>query len=113
MDFNNDIINSREGLKRPNTKGLISRRYRQSVVDVRIINAKTDELRTKRVELIDKGDPIKASREMVRLQPGEMILRTTIAADRFVIVTMTPEEFLFHGRILEYTPITNRKDTEQ
>ena len=101
--------------QRPNTKGLISRRFRQSTVEIRIINAKTDELRTKTIELIDKSDPVKAARMKVRLSPGEMILRTTVTADRYIIVTQTPEEFLFHGRILEYKPIsfTDRKDKEQ
>ena len=100
--------------KRPNTKGLVSRRFRQSCVEIKIINANTDEVRTKKVDLIDKGDPIKAAREKISLQPGEMIYKATIIKDRHVIVTMTPEEFLFRGRILEYTPSsTQRKDAEQ
>lgn len=99
--------------KRPNTKGLVSRRFRQSVVELRIINANNDEVRIKTVELIDKGDPVKAAREKTSLQPGEMIYKATIIKDRHVIVTMTPEEFLFRGRILEYTPSsTQRKDSE-
>lgn len=100
--------------KRPNTKGLVSRRFRQSVVELRIINANNDEVRIKTVELIDKGDPVKAAREKTSLQPGEMIYKATIIMDRYVIVTMTPEEFLFRGRILEYTPSsTQRKDAEK
>ena len=100
--------------KRPNTKGLVSRRFRQSVVELRIINANNDEVRIKTVELIDKGDPVKAAREKTSLQPGEMIYKATIIKDRHVIVTMTPEEFLFRGRILEYTPSSSqRKDSEQ
>ena len=99
--------------KRPNTKGLVSRRFRQSKVELRIINANNDEVRVKTVELIDKGDPVKAAREKTSLQPGEMIYKATIIKDRHVIVTMTPEEFLFRGRILEYTPSsTQRKDSE-
>ena len=99
--------------KRPNTKGLVSRRFRQSKVELRIINANNDEVRVKTVELIDKGDPVKAAREKTSLRPGEMIYKTTILSDRHVIVTMTPEEFLFRGRILEYTPSsTQRKDAE-
>ncbi len=99
--------------KRPNTKGLVSRRFRQSVVELRIINANNDEVRIKTVELIDKGDPVKAAREKTSLQPGEMIYKAAIIKDRHVIVTMTPEEFLFRGRILEYTPSsTQRKDSE-
>ena len=86
--------------KRPNTKGLVSRRFRQSVVELRIINANNDEVRIKTVELIDKGDPVKAAREKTSLQPGEMIYKATIIKDRHIIVTMTPEEFLFRGRIL-------------
>lgn len=97
--------------KRPNTKGLVSRRFRQSKVELRIINANNDEVRVKTVELIDKGDPVKAAREKTSLRPGEMIYKATILSDRHVIVTMTPEEFLFRGRILEYTPSsTQRKD---
>lgn len=101
--------------KRPNTKGLVSRRFRQSCVEIKIINANTDEVRTKKVDLIDKGDPIKTAREKISLQPGEMIYRATILTDRYVIVTMTPEEFLFRGRILEYIPLssTQRKEQEQ
>ena len=100
--------------KRPNTKGLVSRRFRQSVVELRIINANNDEVRIKTVELIDKGDPVKAAREKTSLQPGEMIYKATIIKDRHIIVTMTPEEFLFRGRILEYTPSSSqRKDSEQ
>lgn len=100
--------------KRPNTKGLVSRRFRQSKVELRIINANNDEVRVKTVELIDKGDPIKAAREKTSLRPGEMIYKATILSDRHVIVTMTPEEFLFRGRILEYTPSsTQRKEQEQ
>ena len=100
--------------KRPNTKGLVSRRFRQSCVEIKIINANTDEVRTKKVDLIDKGDPIKAAREKISLQPGEMIYRATLLTDRYVIVTMTPEEFLFRGRILEYTlSSTQRKEQEQ
>lgn len=99
--------------KRPNTKGLVSRRFRQSVVELRIINANNDEVRIKTVELIDKGDPVKAAREKTSLRSGEMIYKATILSDRHVIVTMTPEEFLFRGRILEYTPSsTQRKDAE-
>lgn len=102
-------------LKRPNTKGLISRRFRQSVVELKIINTNSDEQRTKRVELVDKGDPVRAACEKARLQPGEMIYRKTIIADRYVIVVMTPEEFLYRGRILEFIPYTStqRKDSEQ
>ena len=97
--------------KRPNTKGLISRRFRKTTVMLRIIDVNTEQLRTKEHELIDKGDPVKIARENTRLQPGEMILRATITEDKYVLVVMTPEEFLFRGKILEYTPITE-KETE-
>ena len=98
--------------KRPNTKGLISRRFRQSQVELKILNTNSDEVRTKKIDLIDKGDPIKAAREKANLQPGEMIYRSTLLADRYVIAVMTPEEFLFRSRILEYIPLssTQRKD---
>lgn len=101
--------------KRPNTKGLISRRFRQSQVELKILNTNSDEVRTKKIDLIDKGDPIKSAREKTNLQPGEMIYRSTLLADRYVIAVMTPEEFLYRGRILEYTPYTStqRKDSEQ
>ena len=73
--------------------------------------AKNLEFDQKTLELIDKGDPVKAAREKTSLRPGEMIYKATILSDRHVIVTMTPEEFLFRGRILEYTPSsTQRKD---
>lgn len=97
--------------KRPNTKGLISRRFRRSQVEIKIIDANSDEIRTRQIELINKGDPVKAARERVRLAPGEMIYRTTVLSDQYILVVMTPEEFLFRGRILEYTPSsTQRKD---
>lgn len=98
--------------KRPNTKGLVSRRFRQSTVELKIINANSDEVRTKKIDLVDKGDPIKAAREKASLQPGEMIYKASLLADRYVIAVMTPEEFLFRSRILEYIPITSsqRKD---
>lgn len=98
--------------KRPNTKGLVSRRFRQSTVELKIINTNSDEVRTKKIDLIDKGDPIKAAREKANLQPGEMIYRSTLLADRYVIAVMSPEEFLYRSRILEYTPVssTQRKD---
>jgi len=99
-------------LKRPNTKGLISRRFRQCTVDLRIINVNTEELRTRSVELIDKKDPIKAAREQTRLEAGEMILKTTLTSDRYIVVTQTPDEFLYNGRILEYIPILH-KETDQ
>lgn len=100
--------------KRPNTKGLISRHFRRSQVEIKIIDANSDEIRTRQIEIIDKGDPIKAARERVRLAPGEMIYRTTMLTDKYILVVMTPEEFLFRGRILEYTPSqTQRKDKEQ
>lgn len=91
--------------KRPNTKGLVSRRFRQCTVELRIINVKTEELRTRSVELFDKKDPIKAAREQTRLEAGEMILRAAITSDRYIVVTQTPDEFLYNGRILEYIPI--------
>lgn len=101
--------------KRPNTKGLVSRRFRLSQVEIKIINANTDETRTRIVELIDKSDPIKAAREKTRLAPGEMIYRTAVISDRPVLGVMTPEEFLFRCRILEYNTQTSnqRKDEEQ
>ena len=97
--------------KRPNTKGMISRRFRKTTVSVRIIDVNTEQLQTKEHDLIDKGDPVKIARENTRLQPGEMILRATVTEDKYVLVVMTPEEFLFRGKILEYTPITE-KETE-
>lgn len=101
-----------DNCKRPNTKGLISRRFRQCTVELRIINVNTEELRTRSVELIDKKDPIKAAREQTRLEAGEMILKAAITSDRYIVVTQTPDEFLFNGRILEYIPILH-KETEQ
>lgn len=98
--------------KRPNTKGLISRRFKQCTVELRIINVNTEKLRTRSVELIDKKDPIKAAREQTRLEAGEMILRAAITSDQYIVVTQSPEEFLFHGRILEYIPILH-KEKEQ
>lgn len=99
--------------KRPNTKGLISRRFRKTTVMVRIIDVNTEQLRSKEYELIDKGDAVKIARERTRLQPGEMILRATITEDKYVLVVMTPEEFLFRGRVLEYTPYTNQEKETQ
>lgn len=97
--------------KRPNTKGLISRRFRRSQVEIKIIDANSDKILTRLIELINKGDPVKAARERVRLAPGEMIYRTTVLSDQYILVVMSPEEFLFRGRILEYTPSsTQRKD---
>lgn len=98
--------------KRPNTKGLISRRFRQCTVELRIININTEELRTRSVELIDKKDPIKAAREQTQLEAGEMILKAAITSDRYIVVTQTPDEFLYNGRILEYIPILH-KEAEQ
>lgn len=105
------MINDQDQFKRPNTKNMVSRRFRCSRVSVRIINAQTDQLRTADLSLIDKADPVKAARERVRLQPGEMILRVTVIEDRYVIVTQSPEEFIHYGRVLEYIPI-QRKDQE-
>ena len=98
---------------RPNTKGMVSRRFRQSLVEVRIINANTEETRTKTYEFTDKADPVKLARDRTRLAPGEMILRITLKADRYVLGVMSPEEYLLHCRILEYKPISNQgKDTQ-
>ena len=99
--------------KRPNTKGLISRRFRHSQVELKILNTNCDELRTKIIDLIDKGDPIKSAREKANLQPGEMIYRSTLLTDRYVIAVMTPEEFLHRSRILEYIPLSSTQRKEE
>lgn len=99
--------------KRPNTKGLVSRRYRQTRIAVRVINSQTDQFRTVDLEIIDKKDPVRAAREKVKLEPYEMILRASVISDRYVIVTQTPEEFLFYGKVKEYIPITkNERNAE-
>lgn len=107
-----------EDLKRPNTKGMISRRYRMSTVRLAILNTKSDVIRYEIVEdLVDKVDPIRAAVDKIRpkLAESELIYRKDLISDRKVIVVMSPEEFLFSGRILEYIPNTSneRKDEEQ
>ena len=91
--------------KRPNTKGMVSRRFRCTKVAVRIINAKSEEARTVELSFVDKADPIQLARGKIRLAAGEMILRTEITEDKYVIAVQSPEEFLFNSRILEYIPI--------
>lgn len=98
--------------KRPNTKGMVSRRFRLSQVELKIINCRTDEVRTTTIDLIDNKDPFMSARKKTPLQPGEMIYRYNLVSDRYVIAVMTPEEFLFRSRILDYIPSssTQRKD---
>lgn len=99
--------------KRPDTKGMVSRSFRETCIALRIISAESEEIRTAEVTIIDtKGDPVKAGRSRVRLQPGEMILRAEIKTDRRIVGVMSPEEFLHYCRILEYKPIT-KGETEK
>lgn len=93
--------------KRPDTKGMVSRSFRETRIALRIISAESEEIRTAEVTIIDtKGDPVKEARSRVRLKPGEMILRAEIKTDRRIVGVMSPEEFLHYCRILEYKHIT-------
>lgn len=99
-------------MKRPNTKGMVSRTFRITRLSVRIISALTEELKTKEIEIIDtKGDPLKAARSRIVLNEGEMILRIEIISDELAVYEQSPEEFIFYGRKVEYKPNTG-KDTE-
>ena len=92
--------------KRPNTKGLVSRTFRITVVSVRIISARTESMRTAEITVIDThGDPIKQARSTVRLNAGEMILRAEVKSDRKAVITQSPEEFIHYGREVEYINI--------
>ena len=109
-----------EDLKRPNTKGMISRCYRMSTVRLAILNTKSDVIRYELVEdLVDKVDPVRAAVDRIRpkLAESELIYRKDLISDRKVIVAMSPEEFLFAGRILEYIPNSStsndRKDEDK
>lgn len=99
---------------RPNTKGLISRTFRRSVISLRIININTEKLRSETVTCIDKHDPMTWAVEITskKLAAGEMILRKEIVLDEKILVTMTPEEFVFRGTIIPYTSSTSKTEAE-
>ena len=97
---------------RPNTKGLISRTFRRSIITFRIIDIDTEKLRSETITILDKHDPIKSAEELVtrHMATKEMILRKEVVSDERIIVTMTPEEFVFRGTIIPYT--TSSTQTE-
>lgn len=99
--------------KRPNTKGLVSRSFRRSTVSIRILNVDQEDFRTLVLEdIMDEPDPIKTAREMAskRMSDREMIVRADMIKDGMVVYVMTPEEFRFRGRVLEYIPIKEAAD---
>ena len=99
---------------RPNTKGLISRTFRRSVITFRIINIDTEKLRTETLTILDKHDPLKSAEELVtrHMTTKEMILRKEVVTDERIIVTMTPEEFVFRGTIIPYTSTSSQTEAE-
>ena len=99
---------------RPNTKGLISRTFRRSVITFRIINIDTEKLRTETLTILDKHDPLKSAEELVtrHMTTKEMILRKEVITDERIIVTMTPEEFVFRGTIIPYTSTSSQTEAE-
>lgn len=88
--------------QRPNTKGLVSRDFRVTCIAARIISIQTEDIRTEEMEILDKSDPVRYARSVIRLRPGEMIFRVDIISDRHVIKSMTKEEFYYSSREIPY-----------
>ena len=88
--------------QRPNTKGLVSRIFRVTIIAVRIIGIQSEEIRTVEREVLNKRDPTKYVRATTILYPGEMILRCDIISDRRVLRVMTPEEYYYNSREINF-----------
>lgn len=84
--------------QRPNTKGLVSRIFRVTIIAVRIIGIESEDIRTIELEILNKKDPCKFARAVTPLKAGEMILRCDVISDRHALHVMTPEEFYYNSR---------------